>query len=108
HLRLVFFVTQQRINAVRLLRKEFRGRLSAGGEDRTIDDAEHAPLGVDEREFLLRGFLIDAELVFLDLIAMDETQFVTRFFRPSVWSHPRHPPALNAILANLRQARTCA
>src|SRR5207237_8969660 len=88
-LRFVFFVTQQRIDAMRLLRNKIRCRSGAWGERRAVDDPKDSAFAIDERVLSLRRFVIYANLVFLSLLPKHIAHFVLLIFYALALRLPR-------------------
>src|SRR5690348_13981377 len=91
-----------------MLRQEVRGGVLARCESSAVDHAPEFPVVVDQRVLHRRELLIQTNLVFLEVLATDETTLVVRFFGIPFRVVTRYLAALDAVTADLFQCGTRA
>ena len=106
--RAALLVTQQRIDAVVMLGDETGGSILSRREGRSVDNSPQFPVAVDERILHRRHFLIQPDLVLLEVFSADKTSFVVRLFRTTFGVYAGDLASLDAIAANLFETRTRA
>src|SRR5689334_16788272 len=86
-----------------ILREKVGGGVLARRESGAVDHAPEFSVVVDQRVLHRRKLLVQTDLVFLEVLAADETTLVVRFFGVPFGVVTRYLSALDAITANLLQ-----
>jgi len=103
-----FFVAQQRVDAVVMLRYEVGGRILARREGGAVNQTKQFSLTKNQRILHRRQFLIEPNLVFIEIGAANKPALVVCFFGIPVSVVPRDLAAFDAEPTNVIQARTRA
>jgi len=106
--RAALFVAQQRVDAVVVLRYETGRRVLLWYKSSSVDDSRKLPITKDQRILHRRQFLIQANLVFVEIFAADKPPFVICLFRGAFGVGSGDFAALNAVAADLFESRTSA